>query len=136
MTTATLSKTEARVLKIVGGTFHEDSVGPQAYQRTLDELRADPVGHLRAFTKLFVQNPPNPPLLTELHLAKLLQLTAPIAPEETRKVAAALARRMADSARDREAAYLESTDEADSAEISRGRQLLDERRYDIQQLLR
>lgn len=132
--TANALSNEDRVRLIVSGTFTRDSLGDD-YQRTLDELRADPQGHLRAFARMFLQQPVSPAMLTELQLPKLLQLTLTMLPDETRRVAQALADRMGASARAREAAFLESDDEATTTEIQRGRQLLDQRRYDLQQLL-
>jgi len=121
-------------MRIVSGTFTKDSLG-DVYDRTLAELRADPAGHLQAFSQLFVQRPPPAAALSELQLPLLLQLTAPLLPEETRRVAAALSRRMGDSARARESAFLEGADEATALEINRGRQLLDQRRFDLARLL-
>jgi hypothetical protein len=44
---------------IVGGKFTPDSIGPDAYERTIAAVRADPAAHIAAFRALFLSRRPN-----------------------------------------------------------------------------
>ena len=125
----------SRVLRIVGGNFSPDALGP-AYNRTIEAVRAAPGPHLAAFEQLFLRQPLSNERLGELDPATFLAIVMPLMPQEARRVAAAVAERFGAAARDRESAFYEATEEDAVTEIGFQRQLIDDRRFELNQLLR
>lgn len=134
MADASNMTTEARVRLIVGGSFSLDSLG-SVYQRIIDAVRADPAAHLRAFEQLLLHGPLSQADIGELDPVALLTIVRPLLPDETRRAAAAVSRRLASAARGREEAFQEATESDEADEISFQRQLIDDRRTELAALL-
>lgn len=126
---------EARVRLIVGGNFTIDALG-QGYEDILAAVRTDPASHLRAFEQLYLSGNVSRRDLTELFLPNFLSVISPMLPDQAHRVARLLADKMSEVAREQEAEFYENVDEAEAVEISRQRQQLDDRRYDLNQILR
>jgi hypothetical protein len=125
----------SRVLRIVGGNFSSDALGP-AYSRTIEAVRAAPGPHLAAFEQLFLREPLSNERLGELDPATFLAIVMPIIPQEARRAAAAVAERFSAAARDRESAFYEASEADEATEIRFQRQLIDDRRFELGELLR
>ena len=98
-------------------------------------MRADPATHLHAFEQLYLSSATNRRVLTELYLPNFLSVVAPLLPDQARRAAQLLADRMGAVAREQEAEFYENADETAAVELTRQRQQLDDRRYDLAQIL-
>ena len=134
MTDISSMTADDRVRRIIGGNFSLDSLG-SAYRQTIDAVRQDPSGHLEAFERIFLQSPLSQARVGELDPVALLESLLPLLPDRTRQVATAVASRFDSAARGREEAYLEAVESDEANDIAFQRQLIDDRRSEIRDLL-
>lgn len=123
-----------RVRRVISGNFSLDSLGA-AYGQTIDAVRQDPTGHLDAFERIFLRSPLSQARVGELDPAALLQILLPLLPDRTRQVATAVVARFESASRGRAEAYLEAIESVEADDIAFQRQLIEDRRSELNDLL-
>ncbi|MEN2786472.1 hypothetical protein ACFOKI_05605 [Sphingomonas qilianensis] len=134
MSTANHDETAAeRVALVVGGGFNDDALGDE-YYRVIEAIRAAPADHLHEFLRMFVTQPASAAMLTELTLARFLEIVQPLLPNDVRAAATALDRRMGSLSQHLESLGESTSEAVNNARDRAGRQI-DFRRGTISEML-